>query len=132
MILCNKLNIEIWWKFNFISRDFLFLRPKIYCYWERSSFFCDKNQQNLQSNVKLIFEFFFLLSFCSTITAEVIPSFILLAIQGLKVVTYVYELNGDQVDVSKSEFSKTSWFISILGNLTSTYFLLKLSLGISF
>jgi vacuolar protein sorting-associated protein 29 len=42
----------------------------------------------------------------STLTTEVIPSFILLAIQGSKVVTYVYELHGDQVDVSKSEFSK--------------------------
>ena len=44
----------------------------------------------------------------STITADVTPSFVLLAIQGLKVVTYVYELHGDQVDVSKSEFSKAS------------------------
>jgi vacuolar protein sorting-associated protein 29 len=44
----------------------------------------------------------------STLNAkEVAPSFILLAIQGNKVVTYVYELHGDQVDVSKSEFSKT-------------------------
>ena len=43
---------------------------------------------------------------CSTLTTEVVPSFILLAIQGSKVVTYVYELHGDQVDVSKSEFSK--------------------------
>jgi len=42
----------------------------------------------------------------STLTTEVTPSFILLAIQGVKVVTYVYELHGDQVDVSKSEFSK--------------------------
>jgi hypothetical protein len=42
----------------------------------------------------------------SSLTAEVTPSFILLAIQGNKVVTYVYELHGDQVDVSKSEFSK--------------------------
>ncbi len=42
----------------------------------------------------------------STLTTEVVPSFILLAIQGSKVVTYVYELHGDQVDVSKSEFSK--------------------------
>ncbi len=42
----------------------------------------------------------------STLTTDVIPSFILLAIQGSKVVTYVYELHGDQVDVSKSEFSK--------------------------
>jgi vacuolar protein sorting-associated protein 29 len=44
----------------------------------------------------------------STITEDVTPSFILLAIQGLKVVTYVYELHGDQVDVSKSEFSKAA------------------------
>lgn len=35
------------------------------------------------------------------------PSFILMAITGPKVVTYVYELNGDKVDVSKSEFSKS-------------------------
>ena len=42
----------------------------------------------------------------STLTTEVTPSFILLAIQGSKVVTYVYELHGDQVDVSKSEFCK--------------------------
>mmetsp|Transcript_13490 Transcript_13490/g.20277 ORF Transcript_13490/g.20277 Transcript_13490/m.20277 type:complete len:189 (+) Transcript_13490:88-654(+) len=42
----------------------------------------------------------------STLTTDVTPSFILLAIQGSKVVTYVYELHGDQVDVSKSEFSK--------------------------
>lgn len=52
----------------------------------------------------LFFDLF--LSFCSTLTTDVIPSFILLAIQGSKVVTYVYELHGDQVDVSKSEFSK--------------------------
>lgn len=43
----------------------------------------------------------------SSLTAEVAPSFILLAIQGSKVVTYVYELHGEQVDVSKSEFSKS-------------------------
>lgn len=30
-----------------------------------------------------------------------------MAITGPKVVTYVYELNGDKVDVSKSEFSKS-------------------------
>jgi vacuolar protein sorting-associated protein 29 len=42
----------------------------------------------------------------SALTSEVIPSFILLAIQGSKVVTYVYELHGDNVEVSKSEFSK--------------------------
>ena len=42
----------------------------------------------------------------SSLTKDVIPSFILLAIQGSRVVTYVYELHGEQVDVSKSEFSK--------------------------
>lgn len=42
----------------------------------------------------------------STLTPDVIPSFILLAIQGSKVIIYVYELHGDQVEVSKSEFSK--------------------------
>lgn len=47
------------------------------------------------------------MSICSTLVADVTPSFILLAIQGSKVVTYVYELHGDQVDVSKSEFSKS-------------------------
>ena len=35
----------------------------------------------------------------STLTSEVTPSFILLAIQGSKVVTYVYELHGDQVNL---------------------------------
>ena len=54
-------------------------------------------------HVRLIY--FHLLS--STLTTEVTPSFILLAIQGSKVVTYVYELHGEQVDVSKSEFSKS-------------------------
>ena len=43
----------------------------------------------------------------SALTSEVIPSFILLAIQGSKVVTYVYELRGDNVEVSKPEFSKS-------------------------
>ena len=43
----------------------------------------------------------------SALQADVTPSFILLAIQGSKVVTYVYELHGDQVEVSKSEFSKS-------------------------
>uniref|UniRef100_A0A7S2S7P2 Vacuolar protein sorting-associated protein 29 n=1 Tax=Rhizochromulina marina TaxID=1034831 RepID=A0A7S2S7P2_9STRA len=37
---------------------------------------------------------------------DVIPSFILLAVQGNKVVTYVYELHGEKVEVSKSEFQK--------------------------
>lgn len=38
--------------------------------------------------------------------AEVNPSFILLAVQGNKVVCYVYELTNGEVDVSKTEFSK--------------------------
>ena len=37
---------------------------------------------------------------------DVVPSFILMAIKGSKVVTYVYELKGNEVSVSKSEFSK--------------------------
>jgi vacuolar protein sorting-associated protein 29 len=36
----------------------------------------------------------------------VIPSFVLLAIQDEKVVTYVYELHGTDMKVTKSEFSK--------------------------
>ena len=36
---------------------------------------------------------------------NVVPSFILLAVQGPKVVVYLYELHGDAVDVSKSEFT---------------------------
>jgi vacuolar protein sorting-associated protein 29 len=40
------------------------------------------------------------------IAEEVVPSFILLAIQGSKCVTYVYELKAGEVEVSKSEFSK--------------------------
>ncbi len=41
---------------------------------------------------------------------DVTPSFILMAIQGPKVTTYVYELKGEseQVEVSKSEFRKSS------------------------
>lgn len=39
--------------------------------------------------------------------AEVNPSFILLAVQGNKVVCYVYELINGEVDVSKTEFSKS-------------------------
>lgn len=42
----------------------------------------------------------------SPMGADITPSFILLAIQGNKCVTYVYELHGDKVDVSKSEFQK--------------------------
>lgn len=42
----------------------------------------------------------------SALESDVTPSFILLAIQGNKVVTYVYELRGEDVEVSKSEFMK--------------------------
>ena len=42
----------------------------------------------------------------SSLDSDVIPSFILLAVQGNKVVTYVYELKNDKVEVSKSEFQK--------------------------
>ena len=42
----------------------------------------------------------------SALKSDVTPSFILMAIQGAKVVTYVYELQGDDVVVSKSEFTK--------------------------
>ncbi|CAM9184018.1 unnamed protein product [Ectocarpus sp. 4 AP-2014] len=44
----------------------------------------------------------------SAVESDAVPSFILLAVQGAKCVTYVYELHGDQVEVSKSEFSKAS------------------------
>lgn len=37
---------------------------------------------------------------------QVIPSFILLAVQGSKVVCYVYELIEGEVEVSKTEFTK--------------------------
>ncbi|KAJ1462746.1 vacuolar protein-like protein sorting 29 [Pelagophyceae sp. CCMP2097] len=44
----------------------------------------------------------------SSLQSEVVPSFVLLAIQGNKVVTYVYELHeGEHVEVSKSEFQKS-------------------------
>ncbi|KAL7529391.1 hypothetical protein ACHAWF_002961, partial [Thalassiosira exigua] len=42
----------------------------------------------------------------SSCSPNVNPSFILLAVQGNKVVCYVYELKGGEVDVSKTEFSK--------------------------
>lgn len=37
---------------------------------------------------------------------DVTPSFVLLAVQGNKIVCYVYELVNGEVDVSKTEFSK--------------------------
>jgi len=43
----------------------------------------------------------------SSLTPEVFPSFILLAVQGSKVVTYVYELHGGEVKIQKSEFQKS-------------------------
>lgn len=42
----------------------------------------------------------------SACTPNVNPSFILLAVQGSKVVCYVYELRDGEVDVSKTEFSR--------------------------
>lgn len=42
----------------------------------------------------------------SILNTDVVPSFVLLAIQGPKVVSYIYELHGNQVDVLKSEFAK--------------------------
>eukprot|EP00617_Octactis_speculum_P013657 CAMPEP_0185768138 /NCGR_PEP_ID=MMETSP1174-20130828/47753_1 /TAXON_ID=35687 /ORGANISM="Dictyocha speculum, Strain CCMP1381" /LENGTH=193 /DNA_ID=CAMNT_0028452699 /DNA_START=44 /DNA_END=625 /DNA_ORIENTATION=- len=43
----------------------------------------------------------------SALESDVTASFILLAVQGNKVVTYVYELRDDKVEVSKSEFQKS-------------------------
>jgi len=42
----------------------------------------------------------------SSSQGQSVPSFILLAVQGSKVVCYVYELIDDDVEVSKTEFSK--------------------------
>ena len=42
----------------------------------------------------------------SSISPQATPSFILLAVQGDKVVCYVYELAKGEVEVSKTEFSK--------------------------
>lgn len=42
----------------------------------------------------------------SSLTDDVTPSFILFAVQGPKVVCYVYELINGEVDVSKTEFTK--------------------------
>jgi hypothetical protein len=66
-----------------------------------------RNALNISSGcTSVLINSLFPFNFHSTLTTDVTPSFILLAIQGSKVVTYVYELHGDQVDVSKSEFSK--------------------------
>ena len=45
-------------------------------------------------------------SFHLRLYSDVIPSFVLMAIKGNKVVTYVYELKDGEVSVSKSEFTK--------------------------
>uniref|UniRef100_K3W8A2 Vacuolar protein sorting-associated protein 29 n=1 Tax=Globisporangium ultimum (strain ATCC 200006 / CBS 805.95 / DAOM BR144) TaxID=431595 RepID=K3W8A2_GLOUD len=42
----------------------------------------------------------------SNTTSDVVPSFLLMAVQGPKVVAFLYELKGDNVVVSKSEFTK--------------------------
>jgi len=42
----------------------------------------------------------------SPLQEKVIPSFILLAVQGANVVCYVYELIYGELEVSKTEFSK--------------------------
>lgn len=42
----------------------------------------------------------------SSFSTGVVPSFVLMAIKGHKVVTYVYELRDGEVNVSKSEFIK--------------------------
>mmetsp|Transcript_22811 Transcript_22811/g.37015 ORF Transcript_22811/g.37015 Transcript_22811/m.37015 type:complete len:211 (+) Transcript_22811:216-848(+) len=53
----------------------------------------------------------------SSLTPDVIPSFILLAIQDTKLVCYVYELKKGEVEVSKTEFTKT---VTADGPSTST------------
>mmetsp|Transcript_19878 Transcript_19878/g.40405 ORF Transcript_19878/g.40405 Transcript_19878/m.40405 type:complete len:85 (+) Transcript_19878:1-255(+) len=42
----------------------------------------------------------------SSTTSDIIPSFVLLAVQGAKIVCYVYELIDGEIDVSKTEFTK--------------------------
>jgi vacuolar protein sorting-associated protein 29 len=42
----------------------------------------------------------------SSLTEDVTPSFVLLAVQDTKVVCFVYELVNGQVEVSKTEFTK--------------------------
>ena len=44
----------------------------------------------------------------SATTGDVVPSFICMSMQGSKVVNYVYELNGDSVEVHKTQVSKSS------------------------
>merc|ERR1711916_217827 len=42
----------------------------------------------------------------SSFTSNIVPSFVLLDIQGPKVITYVYELHDGEVKVEKMEFTK--------------------------
>jgi vacuolar protein sorting-associated protein 29 len=42
----------------------------------------------------------------SSLTPDVVPTFVLLDIQGPKATTYKYQLVGDEVKVEKLEFSK--------------------------
>lgn len=44
----------------------------------------------------------------SSTTSDVTPSFMLMAVQGAKIVVFLYELKADNVVVSKSEFTKQS------------------------
>ena len=44
----------------------------------------------------------------ATARSEVTPSFILLAVQGPKVVTFVYEMKNGKLDITQSEFSKSA------------------------
>ena len=45
-------------------------------------------------------------AFSECASNKVAPSFALLAVQGSKVICYVYELINDEVEVFKTEFSK--------------------------
>lgn len=44
----------------------------------------------------------------SALASESVPSFVLMAVKGRKVVTFVYELRDGEVNVSKSEFVKAA------------------------
>ena len=64
---------------------------------------------NSDTNIELIFFIFVQGSVTgafSPIQTKIVPSFILLAVQGSTVVCYVYELINDNLEVSKTEFTK--------------------------
>eukprot|EP01137_Pigoraptor_chileana_P019304 Opistho-2@80163 len=44
----------------------------------------------------------------SSLTSDVVPSFVLMDIQGANVVTYVYTLHGDDVKVERIDYKKTA------------------------